>query len=110
MNESVWQKNANLPQFSELKGDIKTDVLIIGGGLAGILTAFFLKEAGIDYILVEKERICGGTTKNTTGKITFQHSFIYDKMISSLGTERAKMYLEANLNAALKYRELAKEL
>lgn len=110
MNESVWQKNANLPQFSELKGDIKTDVLIIGGGLAGILTAFFLKEAGIDYILVEKERICGGTTKNTTGKITFQHGFIYDKLISALGTERAKMYLEANRNAALKYRELAKEL
>lgn len=110
MNESVWQKNANLPQFSELKGDIKTDVLIIGGGLAGILTAFFLKEAGIDYILVEKEKICGGTTKNTTGKITFQHGFIYDKLISALGTERAKMYLEANRNATLKYRELAKEL
>ena len=109
MNESVWQKKAALPEFTGLKGDKKTDVLIIGGGLAGILTAFLLSQKGIDYILVEKEKICGGTTKNTTGKITFQHGFIYDKLINSYGIEAAKMYLEANQKSFLKYSELAKE-
>lgn len=110
MIESIWQKSIKLPEFPKLKGNKKTDVLIIGGGLAGILAAFFLSQKGIDYILVEKENICGGTTKNTTGKITFQHGFIYDKLINSCGIDTAKMYLEANREAFLKYQELAKEI
>ena len=38
--KSIWQKTAELPTFPALEKDIKTDVLIIGGGLAGILTAY----------------------------------------------------------------------
>ncbi len=110
MNESVWQNSAALPEFPELKGDKKTDVLIIGGGLAGTLTAYFLAERGIDYILVESKKIGFGTTKNTTGKITFQHGLVYEKMVNSCGLEKAKMYLEANRNALLKYSELAKNI
>ena len=96
MNKSVWQNSMNSPEFPTLKGDIKTDVLIIGGGITGILTAFFLNQKGIDCVLVEKEKICGGTTKNTTGKITSQHGFIYDKILSSYGAENAQKYLKIN--------------
>lgn len=56
--KSIWQQNTELPEFPELKKDIKTDVLIIGGGIAGILTAYFLQQNGINYILAEKEKIC----------------------------------------------------
>ena len=41
--ESIWNK-IEKPEFSELGGDIKTDVLIIGGGLCGILCATMLKK------------------------------------------------------------------
>ena len=37
MNESVWSKSVDMPKFPKLEGDIKTDVLIIGGGMCGIL-------------------------------------------------------------------------
>ena len=70
---SLWSDTAALPSFPSLEGDITTDVLIIGGGIAGIMTAYFLHQRGIKYILVEKNRICSGTTGNTTAKITFQH-------------------------------------
>lgn len=69
--KSVWQETA-LPQFPQLDGDAKADVLIIGG-MAGILTAYFLHQNGIKYMLVEKDRICGENTRNTTAKITVQH-------------------------------------
>ena len=82
--KSVWQETA-LPQFPELSGDIGTDVLIIGGGLAGILTAYFLHRSGIKYLLVEKGRICGENTQNTTAKITVQHGLIYSKLLKSGG-------------------------
>ena len=70
--KSVWQET-DLPQFPQLDEDIRTDVLIIGGGIAGILTAYFLRQNGIKYMLVEKDRICGENTRNTTAKITVQH-------------------------------------
>ena len=46
--DSVWTISAQLPSFEMLKEDIKTDVLIIGGGLAGLLCAWRLKQAGVD--------------------------------------------------------------
>ncbi len=70
---SLWQSEVQLPEFPKLKGNIKTDVLVIGGGIAGILCAYFLTESGADCIVAERERICSGTTGNTTAKITFQH-------------------------------------
>jgi glycine/D-amino acid oxidase-like deaminating enzyme len=67
--------------------------------MAGILTAYFLKQQGVPYLLVEKERICSGTTGNTTAKITYQHGLIYSKILKNNGIEAAKMYLQANKTA-----------
>lgn len=103
---SLWKATASLPEFPELVGDVRTDVLIIGGGIAGILTAYLLHEKGVRYVLVEKGRICSGTTGNTTAKITFQHGLIYDRILKSDGTEAARKYLEANRAAFDKYAEL----
>ena len=103
---SLWKATVSLPEFPELVGDVRTDVLIIGGGIAGILTAYLLHEKGVRYVLVEKGRICSGTTGNTTAKITFQHGLIYDKILKSDGTEAARKYLAANRAAFDKYAEL----
>ncbi|MBR2315278.1 MAG: FAD-dependent oxidoreductase [Clostridia bacterium] len=94
--KSVWETNAEFSSFSELDSDRRTQVLIIGGGITGILTAYCLKERGVDYILVEKNRICGGVTKNTTAKITFQHGLIYHKLLNKKGKEIAQGYLLSN--------------
>ena len=66
-----------ISNFEKLTHNAKTDVLIIGGGMAGILCAFYLKQQGVDYMLVESETIGNGITKNTTAKITSQHGLIY---------------------------------
>lgn len=105
---SVWTENIVLPHFENIEGDVETEVLIIGGGITGILCAYFLQERGIPYILVEGRSVCGGVTKNTTAKITSQHGLIYDKLIKSAGAEMARMYLEANQNAVKKYFELCR--
>ena len=70
MKKSVWTAKTDLPVFDKLNGDKKTEVLIIGGGLCGILCALFLKQADIDCIVVEGNEVASGTTKNTTAKIT----------------------------------------
>ena len=108
--DSLWTQTVKLPRFEALTTDIKTDVLIIGGGMAGILCAYQLARAGVDYILVEADQLCGGITKDTTAKITSQHGLIYDKLIRRFGTEKAGLYLEANQRALEQYRALCREI
>ena len=110
MQNSLWLDNIDLPKFDELKTDIKTEALIIGGGIAGILTAYFLTNSGIDCTLVEKDRICRGVTCGTTGKITSQHGLIYSDLIKKFGVEKAKGYLFANNSAIDEYKKLCQKI
>lgn len=106
---SIWTETTELPHFKSLAGDIRTDVLIIGGGMAGILCAYFLQAQGVDYTLVEGRTLCAGITKNTTAKITSQHGLMYAKLLKDMGAEKAKRYLEANQTAVKNYFELCKK-
>lgn len=108
--QSVWTDSVNFPNFDKLKKDIRTDVLIIGGGITGLLCAYQLKQAEVDYVLVEADRICSGITKNTTAKITSQHGLIYHKLIQRFGIEKAHMYLNANEAALQEYHRLCKSI
>ena len=105
----MWEDNISLPTFDTLKGDAFADVLIIGGGLAGILCARKLHDAGVDYMLIEADRICRGTTAYTTAKITAQHGLVYHKILQYFGAEKARRYLEANLKAIADYEKIAKD-
>ncbi|MBP3594857.1 MAG: FAD-dependent oxidoreductase [Lachnospiraceae bacterium] len=106
---SLWSETVTFPSFEALNKNMKTDVLIIGGGITGILTAHYLQQAGVNYILVEADTICSGITKNTTAKITSQHGLIYHKIAKKYGIDAAGLYLEANEAALWEYRKLTKE-
>lgn len=99
-----------MPVFPRLESDVKTDVLIIGGGMAGILTAYAMEQAGIDYLLIEADTICSGVTRNTTAKITSQHGLIYSKLLKMHGKEAARLYFDANEAALEKYRQLCRDI
>ena len=49
---------------------VETDVLIVGGGLAGITAAMGLKDAGLDILLVEKSDVLGGRARSWTDPVT----------------------------------------
>lgn len=107
---SAWQDDAMMPKFPTLSHDAKTDVLIIGGGICGVLCAHQLSLRNIDYMLVEGAQIGAGITKNTSAKITSQHGLIYDRLIAKVGFKMAKQYLDANEAAIRDYRELCKNI
>ena len=100
----------HMPEFGRLESDRKTEVLIVGGGLCGLLCAYFLKQAGVGCMVVEADRICSGVSENTTAKITSQHGLIYSQLIQVYGREKAGMYLQANEAALGEYRKLAAEI
>ncbi|HFK8301495.1 FAD-dependent oxidoreductase [Clostridium perfringens] len=88
---------------------MKTDVLVIGAGIAGVLTAYMLKQKGRDVVLIDAAEIASGNTKNTTAKITSQHDLIYSKLIAEFGEEKARQYAKANELAIKKYKEIIED-
>lgn len=104
--ESIWSQTSSMPKFPTLQGDIVADVAVIGGGLAGLLTAFLLRRRGIDAVVLEAAAVGSGQTKNTTAKITSQHGAIYAKLIEDFGEEKARQYAQANERAIGEYRRI----
>ena len=105
---SLWEKTWKMPAFAPLEGDRSTDVLVIGGGLAGVLCAYQLRRAGISCILAEAATVCGGITRNTTAKATSQHGLIYADLLRKFGAERARQYFDAQEAALRQYRKLCR--
>lgn len=108
--DSFWEQDRPHLRFSPLEGKSTTDVLIIGGGIAGILCAYKLKNAGVDCLLLEATDVCGGITKNTTAKITLTHSLLYDKMLRRFGEEKTRLYVEAQASAIKEYTQLCQTI
>ncbi len=104
--ESIWEKSASPALRSALSGDIKTDTLVIGGGIAGILTAYMLTRRNIPCVVVDSGRVADRTTGCTTAKITAQHGLIYAKLRKSFGDDAAHRYLAENLRAVRTYRDI----
>lgn len=106
----LWSETVAKPKFEPLSGDTSTDTLIIGGGLSGILCAYALESAGVDYILIEAKEICGGITQNTTAKISTQHGLIYKKIIDKYGVDAAKNYYNSNHKSLESYKKLCRNI
>ena len=104
--ESIWSKTAAISASAPLVDDLTVDAAVIGGGLAGILAAHFLREAGLRTVVLEASHAGSGQTKNTTAKITSQHGLIYHRLIQEFGIEKARQYAEANQAAIEAYRSL----
>ncbi len=107
--ESIWTKTCDGKKWPMLKQHIKADVAIIGGGMAGILTAWHLTKAGVKAVVLEAERIGFGQTRNTTAKITSQHGMFCHSFIEKKGEETARKYVQANQNAVAAYKRIIRE-
>lgn len=107
--ESIWSKTCEIPKCLPLDSDIETDVAVIGGGMAGILTAYQLECAGVRTVVLEAGRIGGGQTRNTTAKITSQHGMFCHDLIEKKGRDAAGQYVRANQTAVGEYKRIVEE-
>lgn len=108
--KSIWESQIEIPRRKPLEKDITVEAAVIGAGMTGILTAYFLQKAGIQTVVLEADRIAGGQTGRTTAKITLQHGLCYHQLIQTAGREEAAEYARANRLAIESYRKLVQEL
>ena len=107
--KSIWNKDGKLPGRNHLPGDLDTEVAVIGAGLAGILTAFYLAREGKEVVVLEASSTGSGQTCGTTAKITSQHGLIYHRLLGDRGSDAMKLYGESNQKAIREYGRLVKD-
>jgi len=93
---SIWMDTAPKTNYPKLSGEVKTAVVVVGGGIAGLSTAYLLSKRGIKPIVIESGGISEGTTGFSTAKITSAHGLIYKYLLDKFGYEKAKIYADSN--------------
>jgi glycine/D-amino acid oxidase-like deaminating enzyme/nitrite reductase/ring-hydroxylating ferredoxin subunit len=97
--ESYWIGSASSTDYPELNDNIKTDVLVVGGGMTGLSTAYLLQKEGLDVVIIDANRIALSTSGHTTAKLTSLHDLKYSRLIKQLGEEGAHKYGKINEDA-----------
>lgn len=96
---SLWKDQVEFPTFPSVNKDLQVDIVIVGGGITGVTSAYLLLQEGFTVALIEADRLLSGTTGNTTAKLTAQHGLFYDELIQHFGVEKAQQYYQANTEA-----------
>ncbi len=97
MTITTW--HSSLPKFSKLDRNIETDILIIGGGLAGMWTAYLLSKEGKRVTLVEKNRLGRGTTMYTTAFLAQEIDTDLSDLADMFGEKVGKAIWESHAEA-----------
>ncbi len=103
----MWSNEES--NFNKLENDISCDILVIGGGIAGILCAYYLKEEGLDVVLCERDRIGSKKTSKSTATITVVQDLYYYELLNDKGLEYTRLYLNSCLDAIRRYKRLSKK-
>lgn len=106
--DSVWIATSGQTKYSMLKGTVEVDVVVIGGGIAGLTAAYFLAKEGKKVAVVEANRIVTGTSGFTTAKITSVHGRKLSFLKANFGLKNTKIYSESNEWAIDEYERIIK--
>ncbi|TVP83687.1 MAG: FAD-dependent oxidoreductase [Alkalicoccus sp.] len=95
---SLWREK-ELQSFPALDKDVDAEVCVIGGGIAGVTTAFVLARRGFRTALIDAGQMGGGATGYTTAKVTSQHGAGYASILDTFGEDKAALYYDAQEDA-----------
>lgn len=106
---SFWHREVESIQFPKLEQELKSEIVVVGGGIAGILSAYEIAKSGKEVILVEARSFIHGTTGNTTAKLSAQHHLIYNQLIEKYEEKKARLYYDANMEGIQQIKKLTEE-
>ncbi|MGK5533611.1 FAD-dependent oxidoreductase [Streptomyces sp. URMC 129] len=108
---SYWMDTAPAPaRRPPLTEDTEADVAVVGGGIAGLVTAWELARAGRGVVVLEAGRIAAGVTGHTTAKVSALHTRIYGRLLRTRGPEGARLYARSQQDAVERVAGIAAEL
>jgi glycine/D-amino acid oxidase-like deaminating enzyme len=103
---SIWMATAEMPSSSALKQSIRTDVCIIGAGIAGLTTAYLLGREGRSVVVLDDGPIGGGMTGRTTAHLTNAYDDRYVEIEKLHGGEASRLTAESHTAAIQRVSEI----
>jgi glycine/D-amino acid oxidase-like deaminating enzyme len=97
---TTWLSDTKRKEYSALNRDISTDVVIIGAGMAGSISAYLLSKEGKKVVLLDKSTTEDATTAFTTAWITTDLDTDYADLLKMYGKEKVKAIFDSG-NAAI---------
>ncbi|NUR58670.1 MAG: FAD-dependent oxidoreductase [Catenulispora sp.] len=110
MNESFWTGTSGATRYPALDARTTADVAVVGGGLAGLWTAWELAQAGRRVAVIEAGRVGAASTGNTTGKASALQSLNFSAIAHAAGRQAARQYGQAQMLAVERVAEVAAAL
>src|SRR5438445_12453695 len=104
---SVWMATTEVPQFQPLTQDLRTNVCVIGAGIAGMTTAYLLARAGRAVVVIDDGPIGGGETSRTTAHLTAALDDRYYNIESLHGLEGSRIAAESHMSAIHRIESIA---
>jgi succinate dehydrogenase/fumarate reductase flavoprotein subunit len=99
-NQSIWINNKfKNKNMHKLDKDILCDVLVIGGGIAGLSVAYHMMNSNMRVVLIEKDKCGMGATSKNTGKLTWMQDLIYARLTNNYNSDVAKLYFDSQKDA-----------
>ena len=96
---SYWIDSIQPISYSQLNKNLKTEVVIVGGGIAGVTTAYCLAKSGKKVILVEDGNIGSGETGRTTAHLVTALDDRYYELEKMHGKSKAKLLAQSHKTA-----------
>lgn len=103
-------KNGLLFSYPKLANNIKTDVLVLGGGISGALTAHYVVQEGVDCVLIDARTIGLGSTCASTSLLQYEIDLSLHQLIKIIGTKAAVRSYKLGVSAILKLEALARKI
>ena len=107
--ESLWEGTSPGTAYPPIEGRSAADVVVIGGGITGLTTAYLLAKQGLSVAVLEARAIATGTTGHTTAKVTALHGLTYADLIKRHGMRKAALYAQANVAAVERIASIVQE-
>jgi len=99
MGWSIWMETVDLPQPPPLESDQKTDVCVIGAGIAGLTTAYLLSQSRKRVIVVDDGPIASGQTEMTTAHLASAIDDRFSEIERMHGRDGARLAAESHASA-----------
>jgi glycine/D-amino acid oxidase-like deaminating enzyme len=96
---SLWLANrvdGPSPPSPLEEADRKADVVVVGAGITGLITAVLLTRAGKDVLVLEARYAGAGATGNTTAKISLLQGTKLSRIVGKHGPKIAQQYVQGN--------------
>ncbi len=108
-NTTSWQSGRIIQAFPKLQKNTETDVVIVGGGMAGLLSAYVLAKAGKKVTVLEKNKLAEGVTMYTTAFLTQIIDTDAEDVCRMLGLKKAKLMYASHMSGMALIERIVRE-